>query len=321
MIIFLYGEDSYRTRRKLDEIIENYQKVHKSGLNLSYFNCQAAKEDKNQSSSALFADLKIGFRQASMFAEKKLIIIVNPFSDSAFKEGFLKEAKTFLASQDVVVVFEDGKIDARDSLFKFLKNNAKCQNFDPLDGHKLKSWVKEEFGAYGVQADIRAIDKMVDYVGNDLWRMANEIRKLASFKAGAMVNQEDVSLMVRPRVETDIFETIDAIAQKNKKQALDLMHSHLEKGDTPPYLLAMINYQFRNILMVKELMEKRNTYNAIVRKSGLHPFVVKKSYFVSQKFTFPELKNIYQKIFQTDLDIKTGKIEPAAALDLLVSEI
>ena len=35
----------------------------------------------------------------------------------------------------------------------------------------------------------------------------------------------------------------------------------------------------------------------------------------------PQLKKIYQKIFQVDFDIKTGKIEPETALDLLLAEI
>jgi DNA polymerase-3 subunit delta len=83
----------------------------------------------------------------------------------------------------------------------------------------------------------------------------------------------------------------------------------------------MIAYQFRNLLLVKELAERRLMYNSIVKKSGLHPFVVKKSYFNCSKFSFDELKNIYKKIFQIDLDIKTGKIEPETALDLFVTSI
>ena len=59
----------------------------------------------------------------------------------------------------------------------------------------------------------------------------------------------------------------------------------------------------------------------IAKKSGLHPFVVKKTYYAVQQFTFKELQEIYQKIFKIDLEIKTGKIEPATALDLLVSEL
>ena len=135
------------------------------------------------------------------------------------------------------------------------------------------------------------------------------------------IEVKDIELLVRPKIEIDIFKTINALAQKNRKQALKLLHKHLEKGDSPLYLLSMINYQFRNLLIVKELIENCQTYNTILRKSGLHPFVAKKSFFQSQKFTLEELKKIYQKIFQVDLDMKTGKIKPELALETLIIQI
>ena len=53
----------------------------------------------------------------------------------------------------------------------------------------------------------------------------------------------------------------------------------------------------------------------------MHPYVIQKSTQQTRKFNFEELKKIYQKIFQVDLDIKTGKIEPETAIDLLIAEI
>jgi len=83
----------------------------------------------------------------------------------------------------------------------------------------------------------------------------------------------------------------------------------------------MINYQFRNILSIKDLITRGQSPYFFGKKAGIHPYVIKKSYSLAQKFTIEELKKIYQKIFEVDLDIKTGKIEPKAALDLLVSSI
>ena len=83
----------------------------------------------------------------------------------------------------------------------------------------------------------------------------------------------------------------------------------------------MIAYQFKNLLIVKELAEKGFMYASIVKKSGLHPFVVKKNYFACQQFSFIELKEIYRKIFKIDSDIKSGKIEQETALNLLISQI
>ena len=83
----------------------------------------------------------------------------------------------------------------------------------------------------------------------------------------------------------------------------------------------MICFQMRNLLIVKDLIEKHKSYQEIVMAAGLHPFVVKKSYWQAQKFTMSELKKIYQAIFAVDRDIKTGRIEPETALDLFVATI
>lgn len=307
MIIFLYGEDTYRMREKLKEIIERHKKIHKSGLNLKYF------DD--------FTNLKDGIRQTSMFKEKKLAVISNVFASPDFKEKFLEDKKDFLNSEDIILIYEEKDFNKNNSLFKFLKKNAKSQEFKFLTGQRLKTWIKKEFDRYGAKIDLKALEKLIKYIGNDLWQMSNEIKKLASFRNNKIVKVEDIELLVRSKIETDIFKTIDAIAEKNKKQALNLLHKHLEKGDSPLYLLSMINYQFRNLLIVKDFIEKYKPYDVILKKSGLHPFVVRKTYYQSQKFTFQELKKIFQKIFKADLDIKTGRIQPETALDLLIAEI
>ena len=166
-----------------------------------------------------------------------------------------------------------------------------------------------------------ALDLLVGFVGNDLWQMGNEINKLSSYKAGAIIKREDVETMVKPNIENDIFKTIDALVSKNKKLALSLLHKHIDDGDPPLKLLAMIAYQFRTLLIIKDLQDKKQPYGAIAKKSGLHPFTVQKNYYLCNQFSIDQLKKIYHKIFKIDFDIKTGKIEAEMALDLLIAEI
>jgi len=311
MIIFLYGQDTYRSRRKLNEIIEHYKKIHRSGLNLKYFNL----------SEKGFEDFKDEFQSISMFAEKKLMVLEEAFTNQNFKENFLKNSKKFIDSKDIILFYETKETPRSDSLFKFFKKYAKSQEFKLLEGENLKSWVKREIENYKVKINPLALEKLTDYVGNDLWQMANEIRKLVSYKKNKKVEAKDVELLVKPKIEPEIFKTIDAIASKNKKQALELIHKHLEKGDNPLYLLSMINFQFRNLLTIRDLIEKNKSPYTLLKEAKLHPFVIKKSYSQAQKFKIEELKKIYQKIFQVDLAIKTGKVEPEVALDIFIAEI
>ena len=307
MIIFLYGEDTYRSRQKLKEIIAHYKETHKSGLNLKYF------DGKNLS----FQDFKDELQVIPMFKEKKLFVLTDVFSNQEFKDSFVKEAKKFVNSDNIILFNEErGKLPSG-SFLNLLKKQAKSQKFESLTPQKLKNWLNKEFAAAGAETALGVIEEMINSVGNDLWQLSNEVKKLATFKSGGRVEIKDVKLLVRPKIETDIFKTIDAIALKNKKQALGLLHKHLEKGDSPVYLLSMINFQFRNIIGIKDLTERGKP----LTHSGLHPFVVRKSYQQAQKFSFEELKKIYRKIFQVDYNIKTGKADPQTALDLLVAEL
>lgn len=310
MIIFLYGEDTYRLKEKLGGVIEGYKKARKSGLNLKYIDCS-----KNEGDA--FRSLKNDLEQVSMFKEKKLVIVLNTFSDASFKESFIKE-KSLISSEDIIVFYQEGNVKKNDSLFKYLEKNAKCQNFELLRFQKLRDWTQDKFLDYGAKISADAENILLDFVGNDLWKLNNEIKKLALYRKEGVVEGADVKLLVKPVLETDIFKTIDALAIRDKKQALRLVHKHIAKGESPIYLLSMINYQFRNLLIIKDFIERAAPYASIAKKSGLHPFVVMKTFNQCQYFTFSELKKIYLNIFQIDLEIKTGKIAPETGLQEII---
>lgn len=304
MILFLYGPDSYRSLNKLKEIVLYYQKTHKSGLNLIFF--EKEKLD--------FERFEQVFSSSAMFDEKKLIILKNIFSDKDFKEKFFEKREKFLTDKKIILIYEEKEISQDDKLFRFFKKKAKCQEFKPLEGEKLKKWIQKEFSKSQSKIENKALDMLIDFVGNNLWQMSNEIQKLISYKKDKTITSNDVKLLVKPKIESDIFKTIDAISAKRKSLALNLIHRHLKKGEDPLYLLAMMNFQFRNLLMAK------SSYFHF-SKLKLHPFVIKKTLWQTKNFSLEELKKIYQTIFQIDLKVKTGKIEPALALDLLIAEI
>ncbi|MFH1401373.1 MAG: DNA polymerase III subunit delta [Parcubacteria group bacterium] len=311
MLIFLYGPDAFRSQKKLNEVIESYKKVHKKGLGLRYFNGENID----------FKDLLAEIQTSPMFEEKKALVLKNVFSNKKFKEDFLKHGKIIIKSDAVVIFYEAGEIDKRDQLLKFLKENVEAQEFELLAGEKLAGWVDKKIKNYGAAIESGALRKLMIYVGDDLWQMENEVIKLVNYEKNKKIREGDIDLLVKPKIENDIFETISSLAEKKKDKALFLLHKHLEKGDSPLYLLSMINFQFRNLLAIRDLIDKKVPYYDMPKRSGLHPFVVKKTYQAVQKFSLLQLKKIYQKIFQIDLAVKTGKIGQETALDLLIASL
>jgi DNA polymerase-3 subunit delta len=314
MIIFLYGLDTYRSRQKLNEIIEHYKEIHKSGLSLKFFDF---KEDS-------FEDFRDAFKSFTMFREKKLLVLKNLFSNLKAENDFLKNLKEISKSKEIILIYEE-EIDENNPLAKELKKKAKFQKFNLLEGIFLKNWVKREFQKYQAKIANEAIDLLINYVGSDLWKMENEIKKLINFCNKQEIKIKDIELLVKPKIETDIFQTIDAIAAKNKRKALSLLKEHLEEGSPPTYLLAMINFQFRNLLIIKSCELRHELYandmRILSRKLGIHPYVIGKTIQQMRRFSLEELKKIYQKIFEADLSVKTGRVDSETALDLLIAEI
>ena len=155
----------------------------------------------------------------------------------------------------------------------------------------------------------------------DLWQVNNEVEKLVSFKGDQGIVAEDVNLLVKAKVDLNIFKLIDAIGNRDKKRAINLLYGQVENQANEIYLLTMFVYQFRNLLKIKDLLERGKTIQEISFLTKMHPFVIKKSIDQCRKFSLTELKKIYRKLLDAEIAMKSGKMKPGLVLDLLVISV
>lgn len=262
----------------------------------------------------------------SMFKEKKLVVLESIF-DKGIEEqrilsDYLKQAKAEKEEELILIIREKKAPDKRTELFKFLtKKPVMAQEFKNLDGIKLENWIKKEVEKRDGKIEERAANVLAVFAGNNLWRMGNEIEKLVSFKGESAIEEGDIKNLVVAKIGNNIFETVDALAEQNKKKALRLLHNHIEKGESEIYLFTMFIRQFRNLLIIKEAIERGVPYYELAKRTGLHSFVVRKTSEQAKEFTLEGLKKIYNKLLDFDIGIKTGRISAQTALDMLAMEI
>ena len=320
MIIFLYGEDEFRSSKKLAEIKTKFlEKNNPAVAGLFDFS------EKDHDLGKIILDAS----SDSLFSSKQLVIIKNIFSSKKdpAPENFLNflKRKSKGEFESVILVFwERDNFDKENPLAKFLLKAGKCQKFELLEGAKLKNWIIGEVGEIGggrVSISADAVEKLSVYVGNDLKLLSREIEKLVNYKDSGEITSEDVEILVKSKIDTDIFQTLDALSQGDKKTAVKLLYDHLSAGDDPFYLLSMYFFQFRNLLKVKPLAEKNCPQREIASKLKIHPYVAKKSAEQAGKFSLEELKNLYKKLCEVDIQSKTGKIDIELALDRFVASV
>jgi DNA polymerase III subunit delta len=296
MIILIQGKDSYLKKEKIKSLTSDKDAI-------VYFFDTDNLDVRN---------ILDKIKQETLFNQKKIIIISNLIEKLGTEEAKNIIKKSLPYEERVIVFVEEKRILEKSSL---KKNISKVYECNPLkDSDMISKWVLDRFDSKKATITKDGLKKIVDFLGNDLWLLSNEIEKLCSYKKE--ISADDIDLLVKPIIENNIFKTIDAIADKNRRQAIDLIYSSIEKGDSIIYLLSMIGFQFRNLLIAKSANSYSNP-----KEFNMHPYVFKKALIQSRRFSELELKNFHQNILQTDINIKTGKTEPKTALDLLLFKI
>ncbi len=321
MIIFLYGEDNFRSRQKLAEIKNKFLEKNKEGASLSVFDF--AENDWN------IREIVMDISSGGLFSSKKLVIIENiiggkkEFSDEKF-EKFLKAEAKKEKSDSILIFWESDKTKKSGKLYKLLQKIAKCQEFKLLEGMKLKNWITEKVRNIGegkISISPEAVEKLVVFVGNNLELLSREVEKLVNYKNEREITASDVEKLVKSKIDTDIFKTVDALARGDKRISIELLHNHLGSGEDPFYLLSMYFYQFRNLVKIKPLAEKNIAQPEIISKLKMHPFVVRKTLNQARNFSWDKLKSSYNALCKIDFEAKTGKTDIALALDKFVAEV
>jgi DNA polymerase-3 subunit delta len=175
--------------------------------------------------------------------------------------------------------------------------------------------------AYGAEIETRAALALAAVIGEDLRAADSELAKLAAYVNGARpITEADVALLTPYVSEANVFEMVDAIGQRDGATASRLLHRLLDQND-PLQLFGMIIRQFRLLILAREYLNEGGAPKEIGKTIGVHPFVGEKLVGQVKVFSLEQLETIYHFLLETDIGIKTGKVDSILALDLLIAGV
>jgi DNA polymerase III subunit delta len=234
-------------------------------------------------------------------------------------EKALVEYIPLLPDTTVLVVLVDEVLDASNPLLKAAKTHGTPIHSTLPKGAALESWIGKRAKSIGVTIRPDAAAMLANFIGSQLRLLANELDKLAMYAGGsAVITVDDVRKLSAQVQEARVFDLTDALAQRNRKQALDILHDLLADGEAPLRLISTITSQVRSLILVKELSQKGMRGAEIASTAGLSPFVAEKALRQVGKFTISQLENSYRHLLATDAALKRSRMTPEMALDLLV---
>ncbi len=234
-------------------------------------------------------------------------------------EKVLAEHAAILPETTVLIVLVEETLDSNNVLLKAAEKHGKVIQSTLPKGAALEKWITNRAKSIEVKIAPDAVTILANFIGNDLRLLANELDKLAMYVGkGATIKIEDVRQLSAQVQEARIFDLTDALAQRNRKQALNILHDLLGDGEPPLKLISTITSQVRSLLLVKELAQKGMRAPQIVSTLGMAPFIADKALRQVGNFSIPQLENAYRQLLATDAALKRSRLTPEMALDLLV---
>lgn len=116
-------------------------------------------------------------RRYPMFAERQVVLLkeAQAMRDLLKLEAYIDNP---LTSTIFVVAHKQGKIDGRSKMAKLIKERGVMLSTKKLYDNQLPAWVESYVSSQGLAITQKAAILLVDHIGNDLSRIANEIDKL-----------------------------------------------------------------------------------------------------------------------------------------------
>lgn len=308
--VFLFtGENSYMLNQQLNERKTAFIEKYGADALLEY---TSENRDSAQIKQSLYA--------GGLFITKKMLILYGVPKDTLesntlsadlidqFFEDFQKNSA--LLTPDTLLILVSYKPDKRTRAYKWFLENVQLKEFPPYKEIQLKNFIKEQL------APLTLTDAEISHfllkVGTDMFRLANECKKLKAWLASQgkiQVSIADIDYYCFWLVEQDSFELFDQLFSNPSAtvKILEKLQSESKARNEVQGLLlrglkvylTLLDFDARGINSAKE----------IIAETKLHPFVVNKNLKLLPLLREHRLfiQDFFKHLIELESDIKAGK--------------
>jgi len=306
MILFLYGEDSFSSWKKL-QVIQKRFLATQDANNLTTF---TAHDLESQNLSDIM-------NAVSLWSGQRLIVLRDVLAEGSaeLKDKLQAKLAGEIEPSLTIIVWESSKFDRRQSLYKLLNKPKLAEEFpipSPRDLPGLVTKLANEAGIVLTPSQQRAIVAMS---AGDLWLVHSELAKLASCPE----NLRDE--LISTSDQTATFALQDAIVNQNIAEVLQVLHKQLANGHDSTLLVGSLAATLRNLIRISDLLSRGSSATEVVSATKLHPFVARNLTPLALSRPQSEWRLLYRQLTELDWNIKIGAIAADDALDLAVSKL
>jgi DNA polymerase III subunit delta len=170
-----------------------------------------------------WADVVNACMKYPMFSDRQVVILkeAQQLKEIDKLEAYIDKP---LSSTIFIVAHKEKKVDGRSKLAKLLKEKGEVVSTKKMYDNELPAWTQDFIETKGYQPTQKAIHLLVDHIGNDLSRIANEVDKvILNLGNRKTISEDDIENFVGISKEYNVFELQNVVGKKNLAKAIQIV--------------------------------------------------------------------------------------------------
>lgn len=263
-VYWFEGEEEFYIDQLVDAAEHKILSDAEASFNLSVF----------YGKDSSWADVVNACMRYPMFGDKQVVILkeAQQMKELDKLEAYIEKP---LQSTIFVVAHKEKKVDGRSKLAKLLKEKAEVLSTKKMYDNELPSWTQDYIESKGYQPTQKAIQLLVEHIGNDLSRISNEVDKvILNLGSRTSITEDDIENFVGISKEYNVFELQNAVGKKNLSKALQIVQYFEGNPKAAPIQLVLpsLYSYFSKVFM---LFGAQGDDKAVAAQTGINAWFLK----------------------------------------------
>ncbi len=239
-----------------------------------------------------------------MMADRQVVIVKEAQDLSKTIDSLEKYAENPQLTTVLVLAYKYKTVDKRKKLVKHIDKKGVVFESKKLYENQVGQWISKVLQGRGYRIEPKAMMMLVEFMGNDLSRIANELSKLEIIlPKGSTITPHHIEENIGFSKDFNVFEFRKAIGSKNQLKAFQIAEYFSQnKKDNPIVMTSGLVFSFfSGLLLYHGLKDKSQSNVAKVLK--VNPFFVKDYEEAFRNYPMRKVSAIINAI--RDMDMKS----------------
>jgi DNA polymerase III subunit delta len=293
-LYFFMGEEPYYIDKLTDYIEENVLTEDEKGFN------QMVLYGKDVSIDEVVSNAK----RYPMMADRQVVIVKEAQELSRTIEKLESYAENPQPTTVLVFAYKYKTLDKRKKVTKLIDKHGVVFESKKLYENQVADWIKRVLSGKGYGIEPKAAAMLVEFLGNDLSRISNELDKLAIIlPQGTTITPKAIEDNIGISKDYNVFELRKAIGERDQLKAYKIADYFANNPKDNPLVMTvgLVFGFFSQLLMYHGLKDKNPANAAKVLK--VNPYFVKDYDIALRNYPMKKVSAVVAAL--RDIDVKS----------------